>query len=133
MRLLQLLSLGMAHQCDVLADQVLQNCRSTAEDWRFGHVPEEVLVANQERVIWGLGCSSAKNGLSTVWPFFRTGDLGRLSANGLELQGRMDEKVKISGEQCTAAIMLALIPTCSVCALLAMLYSHAILQCLGEV
>ena len=95
----------MAHQCDVLADQVLQNCRSTAEDWRFGHVPEEVLVANQERVIWGLGCSSTKNGLCSVWPFFRTGDLGRLSANGLELQGRMDEKVKISGEQCTAAII----------------------------
>ena len=88
-------------------------------------------MANQERVIWGLGCSSTKNGLSSVWPFFRTGDLGRLSADGLELHGRMDEKVKISGDQWNAPIMLAVIPKCSVFALFALHCSHAMLQWLG--
>jgi len=67
-------------------------CRaSSPEDWRFGSIPCNLLHQAGNRVTMH-SCPRGQ-----IWPFFRTGDLGRLGPNGLEIHGRIDNQVKVGG------------------------------------
>lgn len=71
-------------------------CRASGgEDLHFGLVPWGVLAGAGERVEWG--CCTCSQPQGAVWPFLRTGDLGRLTPHGLELHGRINDEVKFGG------------------------------------
>ena len=71
-------------------------CRASGRgDSQFGSVPWKLLAGAGERVEWG--CCTCSQPQGAVWPFLRTGDLGRLTPHGLELHGRINSVVKIGG------------------------------------
>ena len=71
-------------------------CRATLQSTgRFGNVPSLALQSAGSRVQWP---GSWALGEPSAIPFFRTGDLGRLGPDGLEILGRIDSQVKVGGE-----------------------------------
>ena len=70
-------------------------CRVTSQtDGQFSEVPAHVLQSTGSRVL--LQSSWAWGDTRSI-PFFRTGDLGRLGPNGLDIFGRIDSQVKVGG------------------------------------
>ena len=85
---------GCARAAALMLDVLALSRPSTQEDGRFGSTPSLVLQSAGSRVQWG---ASFAWEMPCSVPFFRTGDLGRLGPNGLEILGRMDNEVKIGG------------------------------------
>ncbi len=82
--------------CSCIEAKSLRTCRAISQsDGPFGTVPTLVLQSAGSRVQWP-GSWTSDNSHSI--PFFRTGDLGRLGPNGLDILGRIDSQVKVGGE-----------------------------------